>query len=152
MTQPLAIRVTYDLAMRLWLGRDLQAGRLEQACPDCGTWEAAGSHCSKCRRPMGPADWYRNGDKAGRAVAHERAAVIRQTHLKRGRGRPSASSATPRSDAALGGPLDPAVSRPWGVPSGPPNGAPDPGRPTVFRAGPPARPRQSVPPAAGDPR
>lgn len=35
----------------------LQAGKLEQACPVCGTREAAGYYCSKCSRPTGPDDW-----------------------------------------------------------------------------------------------
>ena len=66
----------------------LQAGKLEQACPVCGRWEAAGYHCSGCGRPMGPIDWYRNGDKARRAVAHQRAAEIAATRVKRPSGRP----------------------------------------------------------------
>ncbi len=45
---------------------DLQRGKLEQSCPDCGRWEAAGSYCSKCYRPMGAVDWYRNGDQTRR--------------------------------------------------------------------------------------
>jgi hypothetical protein len=32
--------------------QDRQAGRLEQMCPDCGRWEAAGFVCSWCGRPM----------------------------------------------------------------------------------------------------
>jgi hypothetical protein len=70
--------------------KDLAAGRLEQACPDCGRWEAAGAYCSGCRRPMGPADWYPNGTKDGRSVAQERAAEIEATRPKRPRGRPRA--------------------------------------------------------------
>ncbi len=45
---------------------DLSRGLLEQACPDCGRWEAAGATCSWCGRPMTGADWYRNGDLARR--------------------------------------------------------------------------------------
>jgi hypothetical protein len=32
---------------------DLQAGRLSQRCPACGTVEAAGFYCSRCYRPAG---------------------------------------------------------------------------------------------------
>lgn len=39
----------------------LQGGRLEQTCPECGRWEAAHAFCSWCERPMGVAQWYRNG-------------------------------------------------------------------------------------------
>ncbi len=46
----------------------LQAGKLEQCCPSCGRWEAAGWACSWCSRPMSEADWYRNGDEAERAA------------------------------------------------------------------------------------
>jgi hypothetical protein len=46
----------------------LQAGKLEQMCPDCGRWSAATHYCSWCFRPMGPDDWYRNGDQAQRAA------------------------------------------------------------------------------------
>ena len=44
----------------------LRTGRLEQMCHSCGRWEAAGFCCSWCQRPMGPADWYPNGDLAER--------------------------------------------------------------------------------------
>ena len=70
----------------------LRAGRLEQACADCGTWEAAGSYCTKCHRPMVPDDWYRNGDEDRRAVAHHKAAQIASTRVKRHRGHPSGTS------------------------------------------------------------
>ena len=40
--------------------------RLEQTCPACGRWEAAGSFCSWCGRPTGPADWYANNDVEAR--------------------------------------------------------------------------------------
>lgn len=46
----------------------LQAGKLEMTCPACGRWSAASRYCSWCFRPMGPADWYRNGDKEQRAA------------------------------------------------------------------------------------
>lgn len=72
---------------------DLRHARLEQACSDCGTWEAAGRYCTSCLRPMGPADWYRNGDKDRRAIAHQRAAEIERTRVKRPRGRPRRVSA-----------------------------------------------------------
>jgi hypothetical protein len=45
-----------------------QAGKLEQTCSACGRWSAATRYCSWCFRPMGPADWYRNGDKEQRAA------------------------------------------------------------------------------------
>ena len=41
----------------------LQEGKLSQTCPACGRAEAAGGHCSWCGRPMGPADYYPNGDQ-----------------------------------------------------------------------------------------
>ena len=69
----------------------LQKGKLEQACPDCGVWEAAGFYCSGCERPMGPADWYPNGDPDRRAVAHQKATEKAQTRVKRPRGRPRAT-------------------------------------------------------------
>jgi hypothetical protein len=53
----------------------LQAGRLEQTCPACGRWEAAGAYCTGCGRPTGPADWYANGDQAER----ERRGAVRDT-------------------------------------------------------------------------
>jgi predicted Fe-S protein YdhL (DUF1289 family) len=68
------------------------AGHLEQACPDCGRWEAAGSYCAGCDRPMGPADWYSNGDLERRAVARQKAPQKAQTPLKGRRGRPRAAS------------------------------------------------------------
>uniref|UniRef100_A0A6M3ITY7 Uncharacterized protein n=1 Tax=viral metagenome TaxID=1070528 RepID=A0A6M3ITY7_9ZZZZ len=67
---------------------DLRRGRLEQACPECGRWEAAGAYCSACYRPMGPGDWYRNGDESRRAVAHQKAVEKARTPLKGPRGRP----------------------------------------------------------------
>lgn len=72
-------------------GNVLRNSKLEQSCPDCGRWEAAGSYCSGCYRPMTAADWYPNGTKDARAVAHQRAAEIARTRVKRPRGRPRAS-------------------------------------------------------------
>lgn len=72
------------------VAKKLQDGKLEQACPDCGRWEAAGSYCSGCDRRMGPDDWYRNGDEKRRAVAQDRAGEIAATRVKRPRGRPRA--------------------------------------------------------------
>lgn len=46
----------------------LQAGKLEQTCGECGRWSAATHYCSWCFLPMGPADWYRNNDKAQRTA------------------------------------------------------------------------------------
>ena len=40
----------------------LLAGRLEQTCPACGRWEAAGATCSWCSRRMTATDWYENKD------------------------------------------------------------------------------------------
>ena len=37
----------------------LQAGRLSQRCPGCGTVEAAGSYCTRCHQAAGPAEWFR---------------------------------------------------------------------------------------------
>lgn len=53
---------------------------LEQACPECGTWEAAGFHCTWCYLPTGPEDWYPWGsDTARRAAARASAAEKAQT-------------------------------------------------------------------------
>jgi hypothetical protein len=70
---------------------DYLAGKLEQACGNCGRWEAAGFYCTGCAAPMTEADWYPNGDEDRRAVAHARAAVIRAAAPKRPRGRPKAN-------------------------------------------------------------
>lgn len=75
-------------------------GKLEQSCPDCGRWEAAGSYCSGCSRPMTATDWYRNGDATGRAVARQVAPRAAQTPLKAG-SEPEIGSVDP--DAAQGG-------------------------------------------------
>jgi hypothetical protein len=61
------------------VAKKLQDGKLEQACPDCGRWEAAGGYCSGCDRRMGPDDWYPNGLLSRRAVAREVAARKAQT-------------------------------------------------------------------------
>jgi hypothetical protein len=45
----------------------LRTGKLEQTCRACGRCEAAGHYCSWCARPMGPDDWYCNGEAAERA-------------------------------------------------------------------------------------
>ena len=41
----------------------LAAGKLEQVCPVCWTREAAGWHCTRCLRQMGPDDW-RRGERS----------------------------------------------------------------------------------------
>jgi hypothetical protein len=46
-----------DLDLPADLLHDLQAGRLSQRCPGCGTVEAAGSYCTRCYRPAGPDEW-----------------------------------------------------------------------------------------------
>jgi hypothetical protein len=59
---------------------------MEQTCPDCGRWEAAGAYCTFCYRPMTKADYYRNGDKKERlARAPQKPPVIPTTPLHRGR-------------------------------------------------------------------
>jgi len=77
-----AATIPADIAERLL------ARKLEQACPACGVWEAAGAYCTGCTRPMGPDDWYGNGDETRRAVAHQRAAEKARTRVKRAPGRP----------------------------------------------------------------
>ena len=62
--------------------RDMWAGRLEQACP-CGRWEAAHRYCSLCLRPMGPADWYRNGDLVRRIAVIGEARAAEEAREKR---------------------------------------------------------------------
>ena len=84
-----------DLGIPAELAKKLLDGKLEQACPDCGRWEAAGSYCSGCDRRMGPDDWYRNGDETRRAVAQNRAGEIAATRVKRPRGRPRAALDAP---------------------------------------------------------
>ena len=49
--------------------RLLQAGRLEQVCPDCGRREAAGHYCTGCARPTGSAEWYKPEASASRAAS-----------------------------------------------------------------------------------
>ena len=66
----------------------LQQGKLEKACPDCGRWEAASFYCTGCLRPMGPADWYANGDLERRKAALALAPQKAQTPGKGRRGRP----------------------------------------------------------------
>lgn len=44
----------------------LREGHLEQTCPECGRWEAAGAYCSGCWHPMTASDYYQNGDQAER--------------------------------------------------------------------------------------
>lgn len=68
--------------------RDLQAGKLEQACSACGRWEAAGFNCSGCGRPMSQVEWYRNGDMARRNAARDAAGKPGRTPVKRAVGRP----------------------------------------------------------------
>lgn len=71
----------------------LVAGKLEKACPVCGTWEAASFYCSKCGRRSTPAEWYRNGDLTARRATLQMAAENRPTPHKQGRGRPRRVSA-----------------------------------------------------------
>ncbi len=47
------------------IAKSLQQGRLEQTCL-CGRTEAAGVYCSRCHRPTGEGEWYRNGDMQSR--------------------------------------------------------------------------------------
>jgi len=46
----------------------LRQGHLEQTCPDCHRWEAAGRYCSGCFRRMTEADYYPNQDHVERAA------------------------------------------------------------------------------------
>jgi hypothetical protein len=67
---------------------------LEQACFDCGRWEAAHFYCSRCFLPTGPDDWYPWGsDTARRQAARAAAAEKGHTPPKRPRGRPCRSLA-----------------------------------------------------------
>ena len=83
------------------IAKKLHDGKLEQACPDCGRWEAAGSYCSGCDRRMGPDDWYSNGDAKRRAIAQDRAGEIAATRVKRPRGRPRAALHAPDPEAGF---------------------------------------------------
>lgn len=87
MTEPRDLVAVTDAA-RTDLMVALREGKLEQACPTCGRWEAAGSYCSKCSRPMGPVDWYRNGDQDRRQSDARVAAEKATTPPKAPRGRP----------------------------------------------------------------
>jgi hypothetical protein len=75
----------------------LQRGRLEQACSDCGRWEAAGAYCTGCERPMVAADWYPNGQAGRREATRQFAALRARTPLK---GVPDQSTAHPSHTAA----------------------------------------------------
>lgn len=49
------------IEMTAQMADDLDHGRLEMTCVDCGRWSAADWWCSWCFRPMVPAvDWYHN--------------------------------------------------------------------------------------------
>lgn len=80
------------------VAKKLQDGKLEQACPDCGRWEAAGGYCSGCDRRMGSDDWYRNGLLSRRAVARQNAPSKAQTP---GKGGPEQSGAASHAPAPL---------------------------------------------------
>jgi hypothetical protein len=69
-----------------------QRGKLSHRCP-CGVTEAAGSCCSRCLRPMGPADW---------AVDHRPARSERLLEAHSGPEAPADGSVDP--DAAQNGP------------------------------------------------
>ena len=73
------------------VSRLFQDGKLEQACPDCGTWEAAHYYCSKCSRPMAEADWYQNGDQTRRQAALAEARKNHPAPSKAAPGRPRRS-------------------------------------------------------------
>ena len=87
--EPPATRRAREPQLPVELLRALQDGRLEQTCPRCGRWEAAGWYCSWCFAPMEPArDWYgaegrgdtpteRSADSA-RRKAEQRAARLPQ--------------------------------------------------------------------------
>jgi hypothetical protein len=70
----------------------LQAGRLEQTCPDCGRHEAAGHHCSGCTRRMGPEDW-------SRGTATEAQLAARRASGQRQRERGASNTKSAKSDA-----------------------------------------------------
>jgi hypothetical protein len=74
---------------------------LEQACTDCGRWEAAGYYCTWCYLPTAPADWYPWGsDTARRAAARAAAAGEAQTPPKRLRGRQRRSALSSKPEVA----------------------------------------------------
>jgi hypothetical protein len=65
---------------------DLQAGRLSQRCPGCGTVEAAGSYCTRCYRPTGAAEWFHQ--ERGRPASGP--GKTPRNGINRGPGRPRA--------------------------------------------------------------
>ena len=68
------------------IAADLRAGKLSQRCPTCGTVEAAGAYCTRCYRPAGPAEWFRQ--ERGRPASGPQKSP--ENGEKRGPGRPRA--------------------------------------------------------------
>ena len=62
----------------------LQAGRLSQRCPGCGTVEAAGSYCTRCHQPAGSTEWFRQ--ERGRPASSPQKPP--ENGINRGPGRP----------------------------------------------------------------
>jgi len=127
-------------AATVGIDRELRDGRLEQCCPTCGRWEAAGPYCTWCSRPSDPMTWYRNADVVRRAAirwtvpaesfcpemhrspgAGKGDNEYRRTPPKRPRGRPRKSESQKRQFAAETRPLHvsggtqtrPTAPRPW---------------------------------------
>lgn len=94
----------------------VQRGRLTQICPACGVVEAAGSYCTRCRRPMTESDWF-VGPPRGRHASVPQAQAAEQASdgdLGLFRGAPA-----PRSAAVI-----PAAA-PLGASGGKETGEPD---------------------------
>jgi hypothetical protein len=78
----------------------LREGRLSQRCPACGTVEAAGFYCTRCYRPAGPEEWFRQ--ERGRPASEPQKPP--ENGIKRGPGRPRAhlGAGAPVTDPAAG--------------------------------------------------
>jgi hypothetical protein len=57
-----------EIERRAW--QAIGEHRRWQRCPDCGTFEAAGTYCTRCLRQIDPDDWI--ADEAAKARARER--------------------------------------------------------------------------------
>ena len=71
----------------------MERGKLDQVCPACGLWEAAGSYCTRCLFITGPETYYLKGDVAERQRRQSIAGKIGSPPATRGRGRPRKSEA-----------------------------------------------------------
>lgn len=76
----------------------LRGRKLEQSCPNCARWEAAGPYCTGCLRPMLSSDWYRNGDVLKRSLSRQDRGRGARTPAKRSSPQGSAMGSPRRSE------------------------------------------------------